>query len=121
MPLVRHAVAGPKFGVETVHGAFLIGNKQPQTRSARAALPAAIFHRVTGTSALNGFARSRALRTNMCVSTHASPHYVAPIASSIDHQFLNQRGIKRDKPNRHNRAEVCRGRPQEVSGGRHRE
>jgi hypothetical protein len=118
MPLVRHAVAGPKFGVETVHGAFLIGHKQPHTRSARAALAAAMFHRVTSTSALNGLARSRALRTNMCVSTHASPHYVAPIALIIGHQFSNQKGIKADKPNRHNQAEVCRGRPQEVSGCR---
>jgi hypothetical protein len=83
MPLVRHAGAGPKFGVETVHGAFLIGNKQAHTRSARAALPAAIFRRVTGTSAFNGFARSRALRTNMCVSTHASPHYVAPCSGKL--------------------------------------
>ena len=75
MLLVGHAVAaGPKYGVETVHGAFLIGNKQPCARNAAAALTGAILRRITGTSALNRLARSRTLRTDMCVAAHTCPH-----------------------------------------------
>jgi hypothetical protein len=74
MTSVGRAVAGSEYRVEAVQWAFLIRNEQPDACCTSAAPTLQILQWVASASKLNGFARSWALRTYICLAAYASPH-----------------------------------------------